>query len=119
MDTPPNYFVIVINKTNFIKLFYSEELELTLEKDSKNFIKKYKLIGVVMKDLNSPNNYSYVAKNSVEEKNGKTIENWISFKDENIRKIKFEKRQDNFEQEKEVFDPLNAKILIYKDITKN
>ena len=119
LDTPPNYFVIVINKTNFINLFYSEELDITLEKDSKSFIKKYKLIGVLMKDLNSLNNYSYVAQNSVEKKDGKTIENWISFKDENIRKIKFEKGQGNFEQEKEVFDPLNAKILIYKDVTKN
>ena len=119
LDTPPNYFIIVINKNNYINLFYSEELDITLEKDSKNFIKKYKLIGVVMKDLNSPNNYSYVAKNSVEEKNGKTIENWISFKDENIRKIKFEKGQGNFEQDKEVFDALNAKILIYKDLTEN
>ena len=112
----PKYFIIVINKTNYINLFYSEEFELPFEKDTQCLFKKYKLIGVIMEDLEQPNKCSYVVKNIEEKKDGKIIEDWISFKDENVNHISFEQSQSKFEKEKEVFDALNARILIYKGI---
>jgi len=111
----PKYFIIVVNRAKDINLAYSEELEIPLEKQCLK--KKYKLISIIIKDCKSPNNYSYVVKNREEEKDRKIIEEWKSFKDENIRILTFDKIK--FELVEDVYDPLNVKILVYKDITGN
>ena len=120
LEQSPKYFIIVINRDKpNIKLLYSEELELPLDKQC--LTNKYKLISIIFKDCESQNNYYYVVKNSEEEdkKDRKIIEDWISFKDENINLSEFEKDKINFERVEEVYNPLNVKILVYKDITGN
>lgn len=119
LEQYPKYFIIVINKEKpNTKLLYSEELELSLKKDNQCLIKKYKLISIIFKDCKSTNNYYYVVKNKEEEKEGSIFEEWISFKDEKVHISEFDKII-NFERFEEVYNPLNVKILLYKDITGN
>ena len=115
-QTSPLYLLIKINRNNPISLTYKEDLALPVYQNS-NFSKSnYKLIGVIMKE--NPD-YTFVIKNSEDSTKGKINENWIKFMNEKIKNIWFEKNDKIYEEQKEIFHPFNADILIYKSINRS
>ena len=115
LQTSPQYFIIIINRNKPIGLSYKEEFELPIDGNSDIYYTKYKLIGVIMKELNQ---FSCIMKNSEYENEGKIIENWIEFNDEKINDIIIEQHKNNSE-EKKIYHPLNIKVLIYKGMKTN
>ena len=116
LQTSPQYFIIVINKNKPISLSYKEELELPIDENSDLHYRKYKLIGVIMRE---DNQFSCVMKNSEYENDGKIIENWIEFNDEKVNDIIFEQGKNNSEEEEKIFRPIKAKVLIYRGMSAN
>ena len=116
LQTTPEYFIIVINRINAIYLYYQEFLDIPMDTEFNIHFNRYKLFGVIMKENMS---YSFVIKNCEEDLKGKKIETWLKFQDENIINIKFEQNSNNFEQKHQIFDPINAEVLIYKKIGHN
>jgi len=107
------YLFIIINRIKKIKLAFSQELKLQKDEWSDLKYTKYKLAGVIIKEEN--NNYSCVLKqNEYENERGTIIEEWKKFYDENAISIKFDK--ESSASINQIFDPLNAEILIYKGI---
>ena len=112
-QTSPKYLFIIINRIKKIKLAFSQELKLQKDEGSDLKYTKYKLAGVIIKEEN--NNYSCVLKqNEYENERGTIIEEWKKFYDENAISIKFDK--ESSASINQIFDPLNAEILIYKGI---
>ena len=112
-QTSPKYLFIIINRIEKIKLAFSQELKLQKDEGSDLKYTKYKLAGVIIKEEN--NNYSCVLKqNEYENERGTIIEEWKKFYDENAISIKFDK--ESSASINQIFDPLNAEILIYKGI---
>ena len=112
-QTSPKYLFIIINRIKKIKLAFSQELKLQKDEGSDLKYTKYKLAGVIIKEAN--NNYSCVLKqNEYENERGTIIEEWKKFYDENAISIKFDK--ESSASINQIFDPLNAEILIYKGI---
>ena len=112
-QTSPKYLFIIINRIKKIKLAFSQELKLQKDEGSDLKYTKYKLAGVIIKEEN--NNYSCVLKqNEYENEKGTIIEEWKKFYDENAISIKFDK--ESSASINQIFDPLNAEILIYKGI---
>ena len=106
---PPKYFIIVINRKENIEFSYKEDLELTQEEG--NLTKSYELISVIIEERD---NWSCITKNCDyinAEKN--ECEQWIKFQDENTTMINISKI--NKCKNKEIFDNLNARILLYKE----
>jgi len=116
LQTSPQYFIIVINKNKPISLSYKEELELPIDENSDLHYRKYKLIGVIMRE---DNQFSCVMKNSEYENDGKIIENWIEFNDEKVNDIIFGQGKNNSEEEEKIFRPIKAKVLIYRGMSAN
>ena len=113
IDTSPPYFVIILNRTKEIHFSYKDEFELQKNDDSTYVYTKYKLRGVILKEAEK---YSCVIKNS-EYKNkeeGKIMEHWKKFSDDKVKSIKFEKRGNYFENQNDIFNPYNTRILLYK-----
>jgi ubiquitin C-terminal hydrolase len=113
LQTSPQYFIIVINRNKPIGLSYKEEFELPIDGNSDIYYTKYKLIGVIVSEENQ---FSCVMKNSEYEREGKIIENWIEFNDEKVSDIIIEHGKNNSEEEKKIYRPLKAKVLIYKGL---
>ena len=112
-QTSPKYLFIIINRIKKIKLAFSQELKLQKDEGSDLKYTKYKLAGVIIKEEN--NKYSCVLKqNEYENERGTIIEEWKKFYDENAISIKFDK--ESSASINQIFDPLNAEILIYKGI---
>ena len=112
-QTSPKYLFIIINRIKKIKLAFSQELKLQKDEGSDLKYTKYKLAGVIIKEEN--NNYSCVLKqNEYENERGTIIEEWKKFYDENAISIKFDK--ESSASIIQIFDPLNAEILIYKGL---
>ena len=112
-QTSPKYLFIIINRIKKIKLAFSQELKLQKDEGADLKYTKYKLAGVIIKEEN--NNYSCVLKqNEYENERGTIIEEWKKFYDENAISIKFDK--ESSASINQIFDPLNAEILIYKGI---
>ena len=123
IETSPKYFIIVINRKNKLGFTYGKKFELK-EEENKGIhydYKNYELISVI---IHENDKWSCVVKNSEFEeirdfKTNKMIkfEEWIKFQDENVNNITFEKDKNN--NNKEIYDPYNAKILVYKGIKAN
>jgi ubiquitin C-terminal hydrolase len=116
LQTSPQYFIIVINRNKPISLSYKEELELPIDENSDLHYRKYKLIGIIVRE---DNQFSCVMKNSENKKDGKIIENWIEFNDEKVNDIIFEQGKNNSEEERKIYHHSNAKVLIYKGMKIN
>ena len=123
IETSPKYFIIVINRKNKQGFTYGKKLEFK-EEEGKGIhyeYKKYELISVIMHEKDK---WSCAVKNCEYEKitDFKTnkltkFEEWIKFQDENVNNITFEKDENN--KNEEIYDPYNAKILVYKGIKAN
>ena len=123
IETSPKYFIIVINRKNKLGFTYGNKFELK-EEEGKGIhyeYKKYELISVI---IHEKDKCSCVVKNAdceeiidVKNQKKKQFEEWIKFQDENVNKITLEK--DNNNNNKEIYDPYNAKILVYKGIKAN
>ncbi len=112
-QTSPKYLFIIINRIKKIKLAFSQELKLQKDEGSDLKYTKYKLAGVIIKE--EKNNYScFLKQNEYENERGTIIEEWKKFYDENAISIKFDK--ESSASINQIFDPLNAEILIYKGI---
>ena len=111
IEISPKYFIIVINRKENIEFSYKEDLELTQEEG--NLTKSYELISVIIEERD---NWSCITKNCDyinAEKN--ECEQWIKFQDENTTMINISKI--NKCKNKDIFDNLNARILLYKEKT--
>ena len=123
IETSPKYFIIVINRKNKLGFTYDKKLEFK-EEEGKGIhyeYKKYELISVIMHEKDK---WSCAVKNCEYEeitdfKTNKLtkFEEWIKFQDENVNNITFEKDENN--KNEEIYDPYNAKILVYKGIKAN
>ena len=122
IETSPKYFIIVINRKEKIGFTYGNKFELKEEKKKGIHYeyKKYELISVIMKDRDkcscAVKNCEYIEITDPKEKKKITYEEWIKFQDENVKNITFENDKNN---NKEIYDPYNAKILVYKGIKAN
>jgi hypothetical protein len=123
IETSPKYFIIVINRKEKIGFTYGNKFELK-EEEKKEFhyeYKQYELISVIIQDGNkwscflkkceSEENTEFI------EKRKSKIEEWIKYQDDKISNISLEASKNN--NNKEIYDPYNAKILIYKGIKSN
>ena len=122
IETSPKYFIIVINRKEKIGFTYGNKFELKEEKKKGIHYeyKQYELISVIMKDRDkcscAVKNCEYIEMTGPKEKKKITYEEWIKFQDENVKNITFENDKNN---NKEIYDPYNAKILVYKGIKAN
>ena len=122
IETSPKYFIIVINRKEKIGFTYGNKFELK-EEEKKGIhyeYKQYELISVIMKDRDkcscAVKNCEYIEITDPKEMKKITYEEWIKFQDENVKNITFENDKNN---NKEIYDPYNAKILVYKGIKAN
>ena len=123
IETSPKYFIIVINRKNKVVFTYDKKFEFK-DEEGKGIhyeYKKYELISVIMHEKDK---WSCAVKNCEYEEitDFKTykmtkFEEWIKFQDENVNNITFEKDENN--KNEEIYDPYNAKILVYKGIKAN
>lgn len=114
VDTAPPYFIIILNRNKAINFSYTDEFELPKNNAyiSSYVYTKYKLRGVIIKEAEK---YSCVIKNlEYKNKEGKIIEQWRKFTDERARNIKFEKSGNYHENQNDIFNPYNTRILLYK-----
>ena len=112
IDTSPPYFVIILNRNKEIHFSYKDEFELQKNDASTYVYTKYKLRGVILKEAEK---YSCVIKNSeYKNKEGKIMEHWKKFSDDKVKSIKFEKSGNYFENQNDIFNPYNTRILLYK-----
>ena len=122
IETSPKYFIIVINRKEKIGFTYGNKFELK-EEEKKGIhyeYKQYELISVIMKDRDkcscAVKNCEYEEITDFKTNKLTKFEEWIKFQDENVKNITFENDKNN---NKEIYDPYNAKILVYKGIKAN
>jgi hypothetical protein len=113
IESFPKYLLIVINRKENIEFNYQENLVLT--KGEEYAQKNYQLISVIVEEKDS---WTCITKNcDYTDAKKNELEQWIKFQDENVSQIT--ELKSNICHNKEIFDSLNARILLYKEKTTN
>ena len=107
----PKYFLIILNRKKNIRIEYGKNFDLSNFIESSSEYKKYELIGKIIKNKDS---YECVMKN----KENEFFEEWISFSDEKVQKLKIYFNDNNNNQEKltDIENQIYTKLLLYKAI---
>ena len=107
----PKYFLIILNRKKNIRIEYGKNFDLSNFIESNSEYKKYELIGKIIKNKDS---YECVMKN----KENEFFEEWISFRDEKVQKLKIYFNDNNNNQEKltDIENQIYTKLLLYKAI---
>ena len=108
------YLLIILNVSKPFDLYYEKKLDISDFVDEDNEFKQYLLFGIIMKEKEkNEEKYCYIMNNKID----KLGEEWIKFKDKKVIPKNIKIIQDQ-SLNKELYEPFDAEILIYKAIKK-